>query len=182
MKNRAVFLDRDDTLIVNIPYLGDPSRVKLLPGAQESLDLLQAGGFDLFLVSNQSGVGRGLITTEQVRQVNDEMCRQLGGDYFKGMYFCYAAPEDVAGAQDRKPSPGLLLRAREEHGLDLEKSFMIGDRLSDVECGLNAGCRSVLVLTGTEETNLVEAQIKAHHIAHNLLEAANWILQESGDA
>jgi len=94
MKPRAVFLDRDDTLIVNVPYLGDPHARRIFPEAAQALFALRKAGFLLFVVSNQSGVGRGLITREQVSAVNMEMKRQLDGDYIHAFYHSYAAPDD----------------------------------------------------------------------------------------
>jgi D-glycero-D-manno-heptose 1,7-bisphosphate phosphatase len=176
MGSRAVFLDRDDTLIRNVPYLGDPSKVELLPTVREALEALGRAGFRMFVASNQSGVGRGLITTEQVAAVNAEMARQMGGSWVEGYYNCYAAPEDSAGAEDRKPAPGLLLRAASERGLDLKKSFMVGDRLSDIQCGKNAGCRSVLVLTAPDRDCLEQAKAEADCTVATLKEAADWIL------
>jgi D-glycero-D-manno-heptose 1,7-bisphosphate phosphatase len=173
----ALFLDRDDTIIRNIPYLGDATRVRLMPGALEGLRLLQEAGWPLFIVSNQSGVGRGLITKEQVHQVNAAMEAQLIGIHIAGYYLCYAAPEDPYGADERKPSPAMLLQAAQEHDLDLERSVMIGDRWSDVQCAKNAGCRSVLTLGHSGEDDLTEARSLADFVAPDLRAAAEWILQ-----
>ncbi|MDR1304745.1 MAG: HAD-IIIA family hydrolase [Verrucomicrobiales bacterium] len=177
---RAIFFDRDDTLIKNVPYLGDPAQVVLMPRVRESLPRLSAAGFMLFLVSNQSGVGRGLITREQVAAVNEEMFRQLGGDFFAGVYMCYAAPGQPDAAGERKPAPGLLFKARDEHGLDLTNSVFVGDRLSDVQCGHNAGCRSVLLLHDTEDTaaDRQRARGVADFIAEDFAVAVEWILQQ----
>ena len=178
MKKPAVFLDRDDTLIRNIPYLGDPSRVEVLPGVKEHLPRLAAAGFDLYLVSNQSGVGRGLITIEQVKAVNAEMFRRLAEVVFAGCYCCYADPADPQGMAERKPSPALIYRARDENNIELKNSFMVGDRLSDVRCGLNAGCRSVLVLSGGEdsEADKRQAKVEAHCVVPDFEAAVDWIL------
>jgi len=181
---RAVFLDRDDTLIVNVPYLGDPSKVEIFSEAAEALYALHKAGFLLFVVSNQSGVGRGLITRDQVHAVNAEMKRQFNGDYIHAFYHSFATPDDPY-ATDRKPSPELLLAAASEHDLDLNRSFFIGDRLSDIECGINAGCRTVL-LTHEKSSRKNEAdpediiaRQKAHYITTTLTDAANWIISVS---
>jgi len=171
----AFFLDRDDTIIRNIPYLGDADRVELMPGALEGLRLLEKTGWPLFVVSNQSGVGRGLITKEQVRLVNEAMEMRLGGIRFTGYYLCYGAPEDPYAADDRKPAPAMLLRAAEEHGLDLGRSVMIGDRLSDVQCGKNAGCLSILTLGHSGGDDLKEAKVLADFVAEDLVAAATWV-------
>ena len=181
MSNRAVFFDRDDTLMVNIPYLGDPSQVKAFAEASVALAELQATGFLLFVVSNQSGVGRGLITREQVDSVNVELVRQLGRDYIHTFYHSYATPDDP-WATDRKPSPEILFTAAKAHDLNLSQSFFVGDRLSDIECGLAAGCRTVL-LTHPESSRRHEvtdedkqAASKAHHISPDLQDAVRWII------
>jgi D-glycero-D-manno-heptose 1,7-bisphosphate phosphatase len=183
---RAVFLDRDDTLIVNVPYLGDPSLVQIFPEAAEALYALRKADFLLFVVSNQSGVGRGLITREQVFAVNTELQRQLKGDQIHAFYHSFATPDDP-WATDRKPSPELLEQAAKAHEVDLAGSFFIGDRLSDIECGINAGCRTVLLThdrssrrTSVDPEDTV-AREKAHYITTTLTDAANWILSVSSD-
>jgi D-glycero-D-manno-heptose 1,7-bisphosphate phosphatase len=173
---RAVFLDRDDTLNINVPYLGDPAQVKLLPHVPESLRRLQDAGFLLFVVSNQSGVGRGLISKEQVESVYAEIIHRLGWNPFIRIYNCYAAPGDPYGAEERKPSPAMLLQAADEFGIDLPRSFMIGDRGTDVMAGKNAGCRSILVLNGRDPNNLSEKGRQADRISDTLADATDWIL------
>jgi len=182
--NRAVFFDRDDTLMVNVPYLGDPTLVEIFPEAAMAMYNLRQAKFWLFVVSNQSGVGRGLITRSQVFAVNAEMKRQLNGDYIHAFYHSFSSPDDPY-ATDRKPSPELLFKAAEINNLDLPASFFVGDRLSDIECGLNAGCRTVLLTHNKssrkndpdEEDAL--AREKAHYIAENLIQATQWILDVS---
>lgn len=178
MSRPAVFFDRDDTLMRNVPYLGDPSKVQLFPGTADALDKLKAEGFALVIVSNQSGVGRGLITIEQVALVNEMLIRKLGKHYFDGIYNCYAAPGQP-GDELRKPSPVLLQQAAAVHQLDLTKSFMVGDRLSDMLCGKNAGCKSVLVLTGPSSPEREVARNEADFVASDLIEASEWILAEA---
>jgi D-glycero-D-manno-heptose 1,7-bisphosphate phosphatase len=181
MSRRAVFFDRDDTLMVNVPYLGDPGQVEAFTEAAAAMAALQEAGFLLFVVSNQSGVGRGLITREQVHAVNIELHRQLGGKSIHAFYHSFATPEDPY-ATDRKPSPELLLTAAREHDLDLTRSFMVGDRLCDIECGLAAGCRTILLTharssrrdSGDPED--LPAREKAHHIADDLHQAVAYIL------
>ena len=184
MSNRAVFFDRDDTLMVNVPYLGDPKLVEPFAEAAEALAALAQKGFLLFVLSNQSGVGRGLITREQVESVNVELVRQLGHDHIHTFYHSYATPDDPY-ATDRKPSPEIVLGAAKEHDLDLSQSYFVGDRLSDIECGLAAGMKTVL-LTHPKSSRRDEnseddatAMEKAHLVARDLTEAAAWIIQES---
>jgi D-glycero-D-manno-heptose 1,7-bisphosphate phosphatase len=184
MSRRAVFFDRDDTLIVNVPYLGDPKQVETFAEAAAALAKLAKAGFLLFVVSNQSGVGRGLITREQVDAVNIELVHQLGHDHIHTFYHSYATPDDPY-ATDRKPSPEIVLAAAKEHDLDLAQSFFVGDRLSDIECGLAAGCRTVM-LTHPKSSRVNDvsdedqlAMKKAQHVARDLHGAADWILRNA---
>lgn len=174
---RAVFLDRDDTIIRNVPYLGDPSKVEILAGVREGIQKLREAGFILLVVSNQSGVGRGLISREQVDLVNQAMEEQLGGRFFEKYYMCFEVPGQP-GSDKRKPSPHMLFEARDEWGIDLTSSFMVGDRLSDVESGQNAGCKAVLVLTGSEENDgeLEAARGKADWVAEDFSGVTEWVL------
>jgi len=173
---RAVFFDRDDTLIRNVPYLGDPAGVEVLPGVPEALGRLKAAGFLLLVVSNQSGVGRGLITEAQVAAVNDAMEEQIGRGLIGGYYLSYADPSDPLGTPDRKPSPALLFRAREELGIDLSLSFMVGDKRIDMECGRNAGCRTAFVRTGTHHSEVAGGEELADFAADDMSAVADWIL------
>jgi D,D-heptose 1,7-bisphosphate phosphatase len=151
----AVFLDRDGTVIEYVHYLGDPAKVRLLAGAAPALRRLHDAGYALVAITNQSAIGRGMITVEQYGLVNDEMNRQLAaeGVTLDGVYYCPEVPTDddrtAITHGDRKPGPGMLLRAGRDLGLDLSTSWMIGDMISDVLAGINAGCQgSLLVETG----------------------------------
>jgi D-glycero-D-manno-heptose 1,7-bisphosphate phosphatase len=141
--NRALFLDRDGTVIEECGYLNDPARVSLLPGAAEALAALGSEGWKLIVVSNQSGVGRGLIAPEQMEAVQwrflDVM--QLHGIPITASYLCEHTPDDHC--QCRKPSPFFLEQAAIEHAIDLGASWMIGDREGDILCGRNAGCSTI---------------------------------------
>lgn len=147
--NRAVFLDRDGTLVVDRHYLSDPSQLEIFPGVPAALKRLQDAGFKLFIVTNQSGIGRGYYTLEDMHRVNAKLIADLDRDgvRFEKIYFAPEAPEQPS--RGRKPSPQFLFDARDEFGVDLSESYMIGDKLIDVECGRNAGVRkSILVRTG----------------------------------
>jgi histidinol-phosphate phosphatase family protein len=139
----ALFLDRDGTLIEDVGYPRDPRDVRLLPGAAAALARLAAAGFALVIVSNQSGVGRGLFGRAEAEAVHAEVLRRFAaeGVSFDGAYYCYHAPEDGCGC--RKPAPGLLLRAAADLGLDTGRSFMVGDKAIDVAAGAAAGCRGI---------------------------------------
>src|ERR1035438_4146399 len=147
--NRAVFLDRDGTLIAEKNYLCRAEDVSVFPGAGAALKRLQDAGFKLFIVSNQSGVGRGFFTLADVEKVNAHLCAELACDgvSFEKIYIAPEAPDQTS--RGRKPSPQFLFDARDEFDLDLSQSYLIGDKLIDLECGWNAGVKqSILVRTG----------------------------------
>jgi rfaE bifunctional protein nucleotidyltransferase chain/domain len=145
----AVFLDRDGTLIVDVGYPREPEQVRLIPGCARALAALKELGFALVVVSNQSGVGRGLVSADEAERVHRRFTEVLAeqGVVVDGVYYCPHAPED--GCACRKPSPELLLRAAAELELCLPRSFMIGDKPSDTEAGREAGCRTILLRAGS---------------------------------
>lgn len=140
---RALFLDRDGTVIEDRGYMHDPDLVQLLPGAAEALRSIEGEGWALVVVSNQSGLARKLITQPEMDAVQTrflEVLRRAGVD-ITASYFCGHGPDE--NCRCRKPSPFHLEQAAGEHGLDLRQSWMIGDRRSDILCGKNAGCRTI---------------------------------------
>jgi D-glycero-D-manno-heptose 1,7-bisphosphate phosphatase len=146
---RAVFLDRDGTLIAEKNYLHRPEDVEIFPGAGAALKKLAAAGFKLFIITNQSGIGRGYFTLADAEKVNEHLCREFARDgvQFGKIYIAPEAPDQPS--RGRKPSPQFLFDARDEFGLNLAESFMVGDKLIDLECGWNAGVKkSILVRTG----------------------------------
>src|SRR2546427_522447 len=178
---RAVFLDRDGTLIEEKEYLREPDQVALFPGATEALKRLQDAGFKLFIVSNQSGVGRGYFTMADVKQINERLVQLLarGGVRFEKIYVAPEAPEQPS--RGRKPSPQFLLDARDEFGIDLSESYMIGDRLIDLECGWNAGVKKcVLVRTGygAGVERVAADKLMSALVTDNIISAADWILAQ----
>ncbi len=130
-----MLFDRDETIVIDVPFNGDPERVQPAPGARRLLDRLRAAGLPLAVVSNQSGVGRGLITLEQVEAVNRRIEELLGP--FAGFFVCPHAPEDECDC--RKPKPKLILDAARALGVDPRCCVVVGDRESDVEAARNAG-------------------------------------------
>jgi D-glycero-D-manno-heptose 1,7-bisphosphate phosphatase len=179
----AVFLDRDGTIIEHVPYLSDPAEVRLLPGAAAALVRLRRAGFARVLVTNQSAIGRGMLTVERLEEIHTELERQLAaeGATIDAIYHCPVAPagddRTVVECPDRKPGPGMLLRAVADLELDLEASWMVGDLISDVLAGLNAGCRSILLQSG--QTTATEAAAVAGRslVATDLAAAADEILR-----
>jgi D-glycero-D-manno-heptose 1,7-bisphosphate phosphatase len=177
--NRAVFLDRDGTMIAEKNYLRRPEDVEIFPATRIGLKKLCAAGFKLFIVSNQSGVGRGYFTLEDVARVNEHLCQELGknGVRFKKIYIAPEKPDEPS--RGRKPSPQFLFDARDEFNLDLSQSFLIGDKLIDLECGWNAGVKkSILVRTGygAEVERDDMRKLTSAVIVDDLDEAADWIL------
>jgi D-glycero-D-manno-heptose 1,7-bisphosphate phosphatase len=169
----AVFVDRDGTIIEDADYCSDPKQVKFFPGVREALQRLKSNGFKLIVITNQSGIGRGLFTLDQYRAVEAEVLRQLGDGLMDATYFC----PDVPGqdSSHRKPSPGMILQAKREHQIDLARSFFIGDKEIDVECGRNAGVRTIRVQTGFDRDLTGSA---ADWVAKDLPAAAKIILDQ----
>jgi D-glycero-D-manno-heptose 1,7-bisphosphate phosphatase len=178
----ALFVDRDGTLIFDKEYLHRPEEVEFFPGAISALKAAQHAGFDLVMVTNQSGVGRGYFTMADVERVHsyiDGVLAKSGVSFLK----TYTAPEapDVP-SRGRKPSPQFLFDARDEFGINLARSYIVGDKLSDVQCGWNAGVRkSILVRTG--EGHKVEAaehaKLREAVIVDDLSAAVDWLLKHS---
>jgi D-glycero-D-manno-heptose 1,7-bisphosphate phosphatase len=141
----AVFLDRDGTVIADAGYPRDPAEVTFLPGAVDALRRLGDAGFALVVVSNQSGIGRGLVTQEQADAVHRRFLALLAeqGIELTGAFYCPHAPDE--GCECRKPAPGLICRAAAELSLDLGRSYMVGDKQTDVETGRRAGCEGLLL-------------------------------------
>lgn len=153
----AVFVDKDGTLVENLPYNVDPARIRLVPGAAAGLRRLARLGYRLFVVSNQAGLALGRFDEAALgrawRHLEAMLSRQ--GVALDGLYYCPHHPQGSVAAWAgactcRKPAPGMLLRAAAENGIDLASSWMIGDILDDVEAGRRAGCRTVLVDVGNE--------------------------------
>lgn len=179
----AVFLDRDGTINEDPGYLTDPSEVHLLPGVGEALRLLQKQGFLLVVVSNQSGVARGLLTETAVEQIHMRLETLLGaeGVSLAGAYYCPHHPEGIAPYRKtchcRKPRGGLVEQAAREHRLDLSQSYVIGDQPVDVELARQMGMPGILVLTGQGRLSLASGEIQPDYVASDLTAAARWILE-----
>lgn len=182
-KTRAVFFDKDGTLIKNVPYNIDPEKISLEPFACEALKLLQDNVYSLYVVSNQSGVALGYFSEADLLPVNytiDKML-QSNGVNLNGFYYCPHLKNGIVAAyakecECRKPRPGMLLQAAQDNPIDLQRSWMIGDILDDVEAGKKAGCRTILLNNGNETEWLLNKERKPNFIVNNLKEAAELIL------
>jgi len=169
-KRRAVFLDRDGTLMEEVNYCNDPATVQAIPGAGETLARLREEGWLTVIVTNQSGLAKGLITPGQYEAVNAELLRQLGGG-IDAIYFCADHPDTPT--ERRKPQPGMLHEAAADLGIDLSSSWMIGDKPIDVECGRKAGCQTMLVRTGYGSA---QSNIDSDFVMKDVTEALQRIL------
>jgi histidinol-phosphate phosphatase family protein len=182
----AVFLDKDGTLLEDVPYNVDPGRMRLMGTAAEALGRLGDAGYALVVVSNQSGVGRGLFPEEALEPVGERLHELFlrAGARLAGFYFCPHVPEDQdplhgVTCDCRKPAPGLLRRAAVDLGLDLAASWMLGDILDDVEAGNRAGCRSILVGSEHETEWVWTPGRRPWGMAPDLATAAGLLLQAS---
>jgi len=168
---KAVFFDRDGTLMEEVDYCSDPARVRVYAGVPETLRKLKAAGWRTFIITNQSGIGRGWFTEAQYAAVQEELMRQLGAGAIDAVYFCPDAP-DVPSSR-RKPATGMVREAAEAYDLDLPRSYFIGDRDSDIECGQKAGTRTILVLTGYG----AQQRCRPDFVARDVNEAAEVVLR-----
>ena len=180
--DRAVFLDRDGTLIVEKDYLHRPEDVVIVKGAGPALRRVQEAGFKLFVLTNQSGVGRGYFTTEDVKRVHDHLVRELARDQVR-LHKFYVAPEAPdQPSRGRKPSPQFLFDARDEFGLDLGSSYVVGDKLIDLQCGWNGKVKKALLVRtgyGAEVEREHGPKLKDAVVVDDIVAAADWILRDS---
>ncbi len=183
MGNRAIFLDKDGTLVENVPYNVDPAKIKLTPNAEQGLSLLHDAGFQLIVVTNQSGIARGYFTEADLKPVETRLEEMLDGFgvTFGGFYYCPHHPDGsvrryAVHCDCRKPRAGLVERAAREHGLDLNECWLIGDILDDVEAAHNAGCHAVLLDNGNETEWVYSPLRLPDYSARDLWEAARVIL------
>ena len=177
---RAVFLDRDGTLIAEKNYLHRPEDVEIFPGTGPALKRLTDAGFKLVIITNQSGIGRGLFTLVDAEKVNQRIRHEFSRDgvLFEKTYLAPEAPDQPS--RGRKPSPQFLFDARDEFDLNLAESYMVGDKLIDLECGWNAGVKkSILVRTGygAELERMSPQQLKNAVVVDDLRGMAYWILK-----
>jgi len=181
--NKAVFLDRDGTIVEDVGYLNDPADLKFIPGSIEAIKKLNQAGFKVVVITNQAGVARGLITENMLQTIDKTLHKWiLSGDaHLDGLYYCPHHPEHGSypykqACECRKPHPGLLKKAERDLKIDLSKSFMVGDKSSDIEAGKTAGTKTVFVTTGKGQKEKNELKEQPNHIAANLSQAVDWIL------
>jgi D-glycero-D-manno-heptose 1,7-bisphosphate phosphatase len=187
MITQAVFIDKDGTLIEDVPYNVDPNQIKLSPGAIEGLLSLQEAGYKLIVITNQSGVAHGYFPESALVAVEKRLCQllALADIYLDGFYYCPHHPAGIMSefalvCHCRKPAPGLLLHAASEHNIDLRSSWFVGDILNDVEAGHRAGCKTILLDNGNETEWEISPMRTPDFIVTDLKEAAQIILSADG--
>jgi len=164
----AVFFDRDGTLIRDVHYANDPRKVEMFPEVPEALRRLKEAGFRVVIITNQSGFARGLVTQDQYDAVQARVLELAGPGIIDATYMC---PDF---GPRRKPSPEMILEAVRDLNLDPGRSYMVGDKAIDIQCGRNAGTKTVFVRTGYA----LDADCEPDFVAANMAEAVEWILQE----
>lgn len=174
-------MDRDGVINRNLAgdYVRTVEQFEFLPGALEGLARLKAAGCTVIILSNQAGVGKGLMSLEDLEQINDEMLRAISehGGEISGVYYCTHRKDE--GCACRKPQVGLFDGAARELGISLDGAYLVGDALSDLQAGVNAGCRTVIVLTGRASASEIESwERKPDHVAEDLPSAVGWILRQ----
>ena len=191
MKNWGVFLDRDGTVTEEVGYVNHPSRLRLIPGAAEGIRMLNGAGVSVILATNQAGVARGYFAEGLVKEVMARLNELLKaqGARLDAVYYCphhpsAGAPPYRAECDCRKPKPGMLLKGALDLGLDLSRSFVVGDKISDVAFAKAAGARGIMVLTGYglgEHTYQREGwRVQPDFLADDLFSAAEWNLKNEG--
>lgn len=182
--NKAVFIDRDGTIVEDVGYMSSPDQIKFIDGSIEAIKMLNESGYKVVIISNQAGVARGILTESALQTIDKTIKKNIlnGGAYIDANYYCPHHPEHGTNhykreCDCRKPNPGMIKKAEKDLSIDLSESFMIGDKAIDLESGWKAGTKAILVLTGygKDEKNKVDGG--ADHIAGDLLEAARWIVK-----
>jgi D-glycero-D-manno-heptose 1,7-bisphosphate phosphatase len=185
VERAAIFLDKDGTLLKDVPWNVDPLHMRLAPGAFEALEVFASLGMPLFIISNQSGVALGKFPASALSDVEARLheLANIAGAKLDGIYWCPHHPQGAVADYTRvcgcrKPAPGMLLRAADEHGIDLSRSWFIGDILDDIEAGHRAGCRAVLIDNGNETEWLQGEGREPDLVVKDLHEAARAIAME----
>jgi heptosyltransferase-2 len=179
----TVFLDRDGTLNHDAGYITSPTELVLFPGVVEAIARLKQVGSRVVLITNQSGIARGLMTENDLHMIHRKLERELEmqGGCLDGIYFCSHHPDDAC--QCRKPKPGLIQQATKELDLKLSHSYYVGDKVIDMQLANTVGSKAVLVMTSEYSQEAVRAmehnEIRVAFVAANFSEAANWILQDT---
>ncbi len=189
--NRAVFLDRDGTINEEVGYIDSREKLRIIPGTVEAIRRLNERGMKVIVVTNQSAVARGIITEEILNEINRALTEELsmGGAFIDAIYYCPHHPTEGKGVyrtecECRKPRTGLLIRASRDLGIDLRKSYVVGDTITDIIMAKKTGAKGVLVLTGYGNSHAsmlgsVREEGVPAYIAKDISEAVDWIIKDS---
>src|SRR3990170_807304 len=182
MNKFAVFIDRDGTINEEVGYVDSFDRFNILPGVSDAIRKLNENNIPAIVITNQSGIARGYFSSDFVNELHNSMIEELErlGCKIAGIYVCPHHPDE--GCACRKPRPGMLLKAANEHGISLRRSFVIGDKIIDIKTAHSVGAKGILVLTGYGAEELTSVNQNSEdgpdHVAANLNEAVSWILEE----
>ena len=181
MGNRAVFIDRDGTINANIGYINNLKDFKIYNGVAEGIKLLNQDGFKVIIITNQSGLARGFFTEEMLEKIHNKMKREISekGATVDAIYYCPHHPDVKCSC--RKPRTGLLEKAVKDFDVDIDESFIIGDRMLDIEAGQGIGCKTVLVPENKEKVaiEMQESNVKPDIICDDFYSGAEWITKLS---
>ncbi len=179
--NQAIFIDRDGTINEEVNYLDHPDQLRILPRCAAAIKKINQHDIKTIVITNQSGIARGYFTEKRLQEIHDRLKGLLAheGAHLDGIYYCPHHPDD--GCDCRKPASGMLKAAADEHGIELERSFVIGDQLSDIGLAHQVGAKGVLVLTGYGRAECELHKDKwpkpPDYIAKDLYDAVEWILK-----
>ncbi|MHA1491057.1 MAG: D-glycero-beta-D-manno-heptose 1,7-bisphosphate 7-phosphatase [Promethearchaeota archaeon] len=177
-KKRAIFLDRDGVINKEVNYLSNPKNFEFIKGSIKALKILKRKGYLLIVITNQAGIARGYFTEENLKKIHQKMISILDKSsvVLDDIYYCPHHPDFTGPCDCRKPKPGMILKAQKKYNIDLKNSFMVGDTLRDIETGLTAKCKTVLVLTGhgLKEKKKIK-KLKPDYVFKNLFEFAKNI-------
>jgi D-glycero-D-manno-heptose 1,7-bisphosphate phosphatase len=180
-KRKAVFLDRDGVLNRDSPdFIKSPDELHMIPGSPMAVARLNQAGYLTIVISNQSGVARGLVSEEALEAMHRKLCADVetAGGKITDVYYCPHMPGE--GCPCRKPSPGMIIQACADYNIDQSRSYLVGDKVDDITCGAAAGCKTILVLTGQTLTyDPTEFYVQPDRISRDLDEACAWILSQS---
>ena len=181
MGNKAVFIDRDGTINKNVEYLDNPNEFQMYPGVAEGIKTLKDSGFKIIVITNQSGIARGFFTEDTLIQIHDRMKQELSekGATIDAIYYCPHHPNDNCSC--RKPKTYLFEKAIKDFDIDTSQSFVIGDRMLDVEAGNKIGCKTILIPERKEQVKkeMEESEIEPDFIGNNFESGVEWILKDN---
>lgn len=185
MKNKAVFIDRDGTINVDVHYLDDPDKFEMYPGVGEGVKILKDSGFKIIIITNQSGIARGYFTEKQLSDIHEKMKKEFRefDVVLDGIYYCPHHPDENCNC--RKPNTVLFEKAIKEHNIDVEKSYMIGDKILDVGAGKKIGAGTIIIPEPHIKDEFISKKNEWKYtpdcIADDFMDAVEWILKLKGN-